>query len=260
MTRIRAFATHFLLSLLIVSLVLTVVLAFWYPTPYFQIVGTTDALKILICVDLVLGPLLTLVLFKPGKKGLLFDMACIAVMQISALAYGVSILHEERPYFAVFAQDRFEVLAYKDIVHEQLDSGITEKPLRGPGYVVATMPDDKAEWEKAFEDILFHGQPDIQYQPRFWTNYADRSELVVKNAKPLSHLIAANPQAEQDVQAIVARFESADQLGFVPVIGKKQPFAMVVDKTSRKPVDIIDADPFRKPPQLARTATQMVKP
>ena len=260
MTRIKAFTTHFLISLLIVSLVLTVLLVFWYPSPFFKIVGTTDALRILIAVDLVLGPLLTLVLFKPGKKGLMFDMACIAVMQLSALTYGVSVLYEERPYFAVFAQDRFEVLAYKDVVHEQLHPELADKPWRGPLYVIASMPDDKEAWQRAFEDILFNGQPDIQYQPRFWTDYADGSEQVVEQSKPLSYLVAANPQAEKEVAEVISRFASQEALGFVPVVGKKQPYALVVDKSSRKPVAVINANPFKKPAQLARSATQTVNP
>jgi hypothetical protein len=253
MTRIRAFLTHFGLSTLIVSLVLTIVLVFWYPPPFFQIIGATDALKILIGVDLVLGPLLTLVLFKPGKRGLMFDMTCVALLQVSALAYGVSVLHEERPYFAVFAKDRFEVLAHKDVVKSQLRDDLGEKPWRTPLFAIADLPEDKAAYEKAFEEILFEGKPDIQYQPKYWSRYDQQSNKVVAKAKPLTELLSANPDAADAINNIASGYASPDQLGYVPVIGKKQPFALVIDLESTLPIDIIAVDPYKKPQQLARS-------
>ena len=71
MTRKQAFLSHFCLSALIVLTVLTVILAVWYPGPFFQIIGAFEVIKILIAVDLVLGPLLTLILFKPGSSNTL---------------------------------------------------------------------------------------------------------------------------------------------------------------------------------------------
>jgi hypothetical protein len=65
----------------------------WYPPPYFEVDGGWRILRILAGVDVVVGPLLTLILFKPGKPGLKFDMTCIALMQIGALVYGGTIIY-----------------------------------------------------------------------------------------------------------------------------------------------------------------------
>lgn len=46
-------------------------------------------LATLAAVDLVMGPLLTLVEFKPGKKSLKFDLTAIALLQAGALLYGL---------------------------------------------------------------------------------------------------------------------------------------------------------------------------
>ncbi len=253
MIRVKAFLTHFGLSVFIVSLVLTIVLLFWYPPPFFQIIGASDALKVLIGVDLVMGPLLTLVLFKPGKPGLVFDMSCVALLQLSALAYGVSVLHEERPYFAVFAQDRFEVLARKDVDLSETDNAeLKKKPWRQPIFVVATMPSDEKEYQQALEEILFEGKPDIQYQPRFWSTYAESSDQVLSQSKPLDALLKSNPDLAATIKQMLNDHPQSDALAYVPVIGKKQPFALVIDKSTKMPVDIIKADPYKKSQQLSR--------
>ncbi|MEM8547120.1 MAG: hypothetical protein AAGF46_03050, partial [Pseudomonadota bacterium] len=108
-SRPKAIIGHFLISLFIVSTVLLLVFLVWYPSPYFQILGPAAVLKTLVGVDLVLGPLLTVILYKPGKKGLWFDMGFIAVVQAAALIYGTSVLYQERPQYVIFAVDRFVV-------------------------------------------------------------------------------------------------------------------------------------------------------
>ena len=252
MSRIKAFLTHFGLSVLVVSLVLTVVLMFWYPPPFFQVIGATDALRILIGVDLVLGPLLTLVLFKPGKRGLVFDMSCVALMQLSALAYGVSVLYEERPYFVVFTKDRFEVLARKDVDLSRTNSPeLTDKPWRQPIFVVASMPADEQEYSQVLEEIVFEGKPDIQYRPEFWAPYATNSDAVLSKAKPIHKLLELDPELETSVKEVLSEHSKPEQIAYVPVIGKKQPYALIIDTTTKLPVDIIETDPFRKGPQLS---------
>lgn len=42
-----------------------------------------------------MGPLITLIIFKPGKKGLKLDLATIAVLQVAALAYGTHVVFEQ---------------------------------------------------------------------------------------------------------------------------------------------------------------------
>ena len=43
---------------------------------------------LMIGVDVVIGPLLTLIVFDPKKKHLKFDLVVIAALQLAALAYG----------------------------------------------------------------------------------------------------------------------------------------------------------------------------
>ena len=102
-SRRRAFLTHLALSATIVGIACAAIFFIWYPRPYFEATGAWHVLRVLIGVDLVLGPLLTLIVFKPGKWGLKFDLCAIALVQLAALIYGLTTIYEERPYFTVFA-------------------------------------------------------------------------------------------------------------------------------------------------------------
>ena len=62
---IRAALFHFLGSLLVAALAAALVLRVWFPHPYDLLSGGRSLFLILVGVDVVCGPLLTLVLFNP---------------------------------------------------------------------------------------------------------------------------------------------------------------------------------------------------
>ncbi|MGI9291548.1 MAG: TfpX/TfpZ family type IV pilin accessory protein [Gammaproteobacteria bacterium] len=244
LTRKKAFLAHFCLSALVVLTVLTVILSLWYPGPFFQIVGAFDAIKILIGVDLVLGPLLTLILFKPGKWGLKFDMGMVATIQLAALVYGVHTLYIERPYYAVFMADRFEILAERDVDKSKISNdAFLDKPWNGPIFVVAEMPADQKERSKITEEIFFEGGRDVHRRPELWQPYAEAVADVARNAKPLQDLLQKRPDLESEIKDFLEKQESYI---YIPVMGRKDILTMVLDAESLKPIDVIHADPWDK--------------
>lgn len=62
-------------------------------------------------MDIVLGPAMTLFLFKPGKKSLVFDMSVIAAIQIAALAYGFYATYQQRTVAIVYSDEGFNTLS-----------------------------------------------------------------------------------------------------------------------------------------------------
>src|SRR5579863_6651236 len=115
MSRSRAALLHFLLSVAIFSAVIIPLLLLWYPPPLFFADGGWYVIRVAASVDIVIGPLLTLVVFKSGKKNLNFDLGVIALLQIAALAWGVHLMYRERPLFLAFADDRFGTVARSQI-------------------------------------------------------------------------------------------------------------------------------------------------
>src|SRR5690348_12777714 len=100
-SRWQASGLHLLISIAIAAGVVTVMLSLWYPGPLFEAAGGNDLLLILVGVDVAVGPLITLVIFRPGKPGLKFDLSAIAALQIAALAYGMHAVYLGRPAFIV---------------------------------------------------------------------------------------------------------------------------------------------------------------
>lgn len=113
-TRGVAFAIHLTLSLLVFSALVIIMLLYWFPGELFFLDGGWQGLKLVAMIDLVLGPALTLVLFKPGKPKLVLDMSMIALLQIGALAYGFHTTHQQRTVAIVFAERGFNTLSARD--------------------------------------------------------------------------------------------------------------------------------------------------
>ncbi len=244
----KAFLMHLSVSALVVGTLCAIIFYFWYPAPYFDAKGAAGVLRVLIGVDLVLGPTLTLVLFKPRKPGLLFDLSVIAAIQLGALIYGTTVIFQERPYYAVFAVDRFEVISYRDADAAMIDhDALRRKPLRGPILAVASLPEDPEAFQRLLEETVFEGKPDIQYRPEFWSPYSDSSDAVARRARSLASLATEKPEAE----ALIAEFARAlerdiSEFSYVPLVGKDRSFVFVIDAMTAEPIDIIDADPWEE--------------
>ncbi|HSS27048.1 MAG TPA: hypothetical protein VLL50_03790, partial [Usitatibacter sp.] len=101
---------HIALSALIAFAVFLPIYFVWYPDVLFESAGGKDLFFLIVGVDVTLGPLITLVIFRPGKRGLLFDLVVIALLQTAALAYGVSVLFEARPAYIAYVKDRYEIV------------------------------------------------------------------------------------------------------------------------------------------------------
>jgi hypothetical protein len=250
-SRGRAFATHLVTSATVVGTVCALIFFVWYPHPYFAATGAWGVLRILIGVDLVLGPLLTLIVFKPGKRGLEFDLAVIAVAQLAALVYGTSAIYQERPYAVVFAVDRFHVVARPDVAADELadpmlmaPERIGAKPFVGPLLVVATLPSDPEGRSRVIEG-MFDGKPDIEGRPLYWSSYASEAAQVTAKAQPVAALRAARPKAADPLDALTAELGRAEgSLGFLPLLTKERDLAMIVDLATGMPLDVLDVDPW----------------
>ena len=87
--RLKFFFSHLLISFFIALVVVGLVFFVWYPSPLATAVGVTHIFLMMLAIDVIVGPLLGLLVYKEGKKTLKFDLGVIIVLQISALGYGI---------------------------------------------------------------------------------------------------------------------------------------------------------------------------
>jgi hypothetical protein len=99
----------------------------WFPTPFLRLDGTWRALLTLATVDIVIGPLLTLILVsaKKSKRELYIDMLVILTVQPSALGYGLMQIEQERVLAIVHLDSMFNLIPKKEICAEQLSVDYT---------------------------------------------------------------------------------------------------------------------------------------
>jgi hypothetical protein len=129
-----AFASHFGVSLLIFVVLLLIIVCLWYPGALFAAAGGWQGIRIVIGVDLVLGPLLTLIVYDRTKSDRVLwrDLAVIALIQLSCLAAGVFIVHDERPVAVTYAYDKFYVLKHSDFVKTGVDPATLDLAMMTP--------------------------------------------------------------------------------------------------------------------------------
>lgn len=144
----KAFAIHFILSLMIFSTLVWIMAMWWFPGELFFLDGGWQGLKIVALIDLVLGPALTLLLYKPRKPKLLLDMSLIAGFQVAALAYGFYATYHQRTVAVVFADANFITLSASAMQSAKEDLIAREK-----------QPQDIKTIDDAFPAMLFTPRP-----------------------------------------------------------------------------------------------------
>ena len=129
MTRWKASGIHFSISVLVTAAVAALIF-YWYSPQLIGIAGGLKLLGIMVVVDLVLGPLLTMIIYNEKKRSLKFDLCVIAVTQLSALIYAGYVAYWARPIFVVGVIDRFELIAAIEVKGNPFTERALSKCLR----------------------------------------------------------------------------------------------------------------------------------
>lgn len=245
--RFTAFGAHLLLSALIAATVFGLVMWLWYPAPYFDAMGGETLLRLLIGVDVTLGPLITLIIFDTKKPRLRQDLAIIAALQVAALAYGSYVMFEARPVYTVFVKDRFETIAANSIDPASLDKAppaFHQLPLAGP-QVVAAEPPKNADEAIDVGIQAFGGGADVANMPHLYLPYEKATDKVAKVARPLVSLSQrGKDQATAVNDFVTASGNGARSLGYVPVRARNRDFTAVVDRKTGEIVGYLALDPW----------------
>ncbi len=232
---IRAACFHLLCSFGVAVLAACFVFGLWYPFPYRELSGGRELFILVVTVDVICGPLLTLVLFSPTKARaeLWRDLSLVAMIQLAALGYGLSTVWQARPLFLVQEIDRFKVIAgpaLEPAAVAALPEALQPRWWAGPITVAIRAPKDAMERNKVLFETV-EGGPDYGERPDFYLPYEGEAALKsLKHAKPLDMFIKKYPD-RQDVASNLAREKGIDiaKLSYLPVIAR-QDWVAVLDK------------------------------
>src|ERR1700722_7320857 len=179
--RLKAFALHLLGSFLALSSVLGAFYVGWSHWPGWHLTEAVHVVAVLVGVDVVIGPLITLVIAnerKPGRE-LARDIAIIVAVQLTALGYGTTALWNGRPLYYAFSVNSLQVVQASDIDPEAARQA-REKHLdlaphwySLPRWIWAPFPKDPKEADKIFQGVMQGGYDIIGY-PQLYKKLAGR--------------------------------------------------------------------------------------
>ncbi len=246
--RLRASGIHFCISLAVALLAALLVFMVWYPYPYREISGGRELFLILVSVDVVLGPLITLMIFNRAKprRELVRDLVIVGLIQLSALAYGMWTVFVARPVHLVFEFDRFRVIHAVDVPVElmgQAPPELKSLPLFGQT-VLAVRPFRTAQEQyeatmAALQGVHLGARPDL------WQAYPQARMRVLLAAKPAAQLKERFPEQTDLIDVAIERTgDSAESVVFLPMVGRDKYWTVLLDASTAEVVGFIPLDSF----------------
>ena len=200
--RLTAFSLHLLGSGCALTLALGSLWLGWYRWPGWYLASALHVAGILVLVDLVLGPTLTLIVANPTKprRELARDIALIVIVQLAALIYGAATLWGGRPLYYTFSVNRLEIVQASDIepdewaLARQSNPALAPRWYSRPRWVWAPLPDDADEAMRIMTDATLGSGKDVIQMPRYFKPWEQglpqlRDQLMrLEDMKPFSKL------------------------------------------------------------------------
>ncbi|MFH7804292.1 TfpX/TfpZ family type IV pilin accessory protein [Acinetobacter sp. BSP-53] len=241
--RLKFFLSHLLISFLIALLVVGMVFFVWYPMPLAKAVGVTHIFLMLLTIDVILGPVLGLLVYKEGKKSLKFDIAVIIALQVSALCYGVYSIEQGRPAWLVYYVDRFELIRKNDLLLENIDQAqsLFQQVSWGKPQFAAVKSAINAQQRQKdmFTEVL--GGVSLAQQPERYVELTQVKNQIQQRAKNLAELKQYNDA--QKVVNVLKKYPKAN--AFVPLKANTLDMTVLVNKDTAEIIKIVDLRPWK---------------
>ncbi|MBW0169367.1 MAG: TfpX/TfpZ family type IV pilin accessory protein [Hydrogenophaga sp.] len=248
---LRAALWHLAFCALVATTVAWVVFVVWFPSPLHELTGGRNLFLILMAVDLVCGPMLTLVLYDPAKSRLKWrvDLALIVLLQLGALVYGIGQVAAARPVFVAFEGDRFRVVQAFDVDMQRLPEardGMQSLPLLGPKLIGVRLahPGDA--------DYLASVQMSTQglhpsFRPSRWIPWGEQLPSLQAELQPLSVLRERHREDGATIDAVLAEAGLLDsQMGYLPLVREEiTDWVAIVERASGQPRAYLHLDGWR---------------
>ena len=242
MSRFKAFAIHLAISFVIFLILLYFILVQWYPEPLFSSDGGWRVIQIIAGIDLVLGPLLTLIVFKKGKPGLKFDLTIIALVQISALSWGAWTTYNERPAAIIYAIDFFTPVP----AYQLKEQGITTKALKEYGddwpiLIYSDIPKEKDQ--EAFIKAYKTGKP-VYLLKEYYTKFSKKNaKELLNNSMNLEKYVMDKPELQKRYQQALLSNPTVKNVSYLALHSREKWVTVIFDLDTMQIIDTIDIEP-----------------
>jgi len=174
-SRFVAFGAHLFLSAFVFSCLALFTYFILLPGFLFYSESGLTILTLIGGVDVVLGPLITLIIYKKTKPSIKLDLSLIALLQIAALIYGVYALWSVRPLAVFYTKDSYHVVyqstfqnpTYSDI------SDIGELNKLRPPVIAISLPENIENPNTLLLEYSFRNGKSYFSQQALYKSYAE---------------------------------------------------------------------------------------
>lgn len=241
---------HLGLSVAIAGVSAMLVFGLWYPPPYHLLAGGLSLFVILVAVDVISGPLLTLVVYDQRKPRAVMarDIAVIVLLQLLGLAYGLHSVAQARPVFLAHEGNRFRLVSAVDVDETQLPQAEPEFQVlgyRGPRLIGVKLADAS---DPEFQSSVMLSMQGLHpaFRPARWVPYASVVPEVKSALQSMATLKEKHPDAEAEIDRALANHAlTSDSAGYLPLDAEKaEPvnWVVVVDRESGLPKTFLPLD------------------
>lgn len=234
-----AFLGHATLSLGIFAVLVILVKLVWYPDFYYKSQAIQGFLLVVFFVHVVLGPMLTFVVYKKNKPGLKFDLSLIVIFQLAVLIYGASIIYKERPLYLVYAVDRFVVVTANVIDPDTVKFPELKEDL--PRIVGTDFPENVQERDELMWQTM-DGGPDIDHISYLYRPLAEVKAIMQERG------IGVNSLPETIALGIKTRWpdRTVSDMKVYPFVGSEEASdqLLVWDMKNLSMLGLIDTNPW----------------
>ena len=195
-------------------------------------------MRIIIFVDLVLGPCLTLVVYKAGKKGLKLDLTCIGLLQVTCLAAGLYVVYSERPTFFIFYDGHF-YSANGDTFERYGQTPPLLEPYTSPApiAVIAKVPEDPIE-EADFRQALYAKSIPVWIYEQGFEPLEENFDQVIAEAYSEEELI--DRDSDQQIKPWLEKHGGAlSDYAFYPIHSRYENPFIAIRRSDNQFVDVI---------------------
>lgn len=240
--RINFFLCHLSISLVFALVAIFMVFCIWYPAPLAKANGVSYIFMMMLAIDVILGPLLTLLVYKQEKRTLKFDLGVIILIQISAFLYGFHAIAQGRPVWLVFYYDHFDQVRAVDIDSRNLNFAqkqFKSTPLFGVEYAAVRFSAD-AKIRQADTFMELDG-----------TTLAERPEKYIPLNQVVNQIVAKSKNVDEleefnnkkIVHKILNTYPQAN--AWLPLKSNNIDMVVLINKQKGEVVKIVDLRPWK---------------
>src|SRR5450631_3121025 len=238
--RLKAFSLHLLSSVTVLTLILGCLYLGWYRWPGWYLTDVTTVVLVMVCVDVVLGPTLTLIIANKTKarRVLARDIGIIVAVQLCALTYGSVSLWNGRPLYYAFSEGVLQLVQAYDIDANEAKLGREQNPTLAPHWyslprwIWAPLPQDPEISEQIVIGTVTGGD-DVISMPRYFKPWEDGSLTLRSQLKKVDD-VAYFGKSERELlkEQMKAAGLPDDKLDTMPLTGRGHPLLAVFDPPS----------------------------